>query len=73
MTRTEVLDIIPDLFDMRETKGFDVASQNTTFLRKPYHWYLTLLYDEQGKLQDAHVSTGNAWSGIFDQRASILK
>lgn len=70
MSREQVMAALPDsITDLRDLKGYDHVSRTRTVLGGRYHWTLTISYDEEGYLSEAHASTGNEWTGLLDQRS----
>ncbi|MEK0451120.1 MAG: hypothetical protein RL088_3388 [Verrucomicrobiota bacterium] len=74
MPRAEVLAILRDeVIDMRELKGFDVTSHETTMLGSSSYWQLLITYDASGRVSTAEAHFIHRDCGLFNKkRESVL-
>jgi hypothetical protein len=73
MTREAALAVLRDpVIDMRDLKGFDVASRETTMLGGSSYWQLLITYDASGQVNTAKAHFIHSGCGISNPRAKSV-
>ena len=72
MTRNEIAELIKDsIIDMKELKGYDMASRTSSYLGFKYTWRIEIQYDKSDKVISADANTANELCGYLDRRWNI--
>lgn len=72
MTRAQIVALIGQLNEMRELKGFDSRSEDTTMIGHPCYWHLELRYDVSGTVTNAEVRFIDRSSSRFNSEPKTL-